>query len=96
MYLATGEDRLPVEAAHFQLSQAVTMVVHIDRRDDGRRVVSEVLEVAGFDGHVQLNSIASYDYPTDSWVTANRFGAVNARLLGRAGFDVRRLAGGAR
>ena len=50
LYLGTGEDRLPPEVAHHQLHQAVDFVVHLDRVPDGRRVVAEVIEVAGFDG----------------------------------------------
>jgi pilus assembly protein CpaF len=50
LYLGTGMDRLPPEVAHNQLRQAVDFVVHVDRIEGGRRVVVEVVEVAGFDG----------------------------------------------
>ena len=60
LYLGTGEDRLPIDAAHHQLSQAIDFVVHVDRGVDGRRYVSEVIEVAGFEnGRCTTNSIYS-------------------------------------
>ena len=65
LYLGTGEDRLPPEVAHHQLHQAVDFVVHLDRLPDGRRVVTEMLEVAGFDGRrCTTNTLAVRDPAT--------------------------------
>ena len=50
LFLGTGQEKIPIDAAHHQLSQAVDFLVHVDRGADGRRFVSEVVEVAGFDG----------------------------------------------
>jgi pilus assembly protein CpaF len=97
LYLGTGEDRLPPEVAHHQLHQAVDFVVHLDRLADGRRVVSEVLEVAGFDGRrCTTNTIAERD-PSGGEVTVlNRLEQHHRRALARAGFDDAVLGGGFR
>ena len=50
LYLGTGPDRLSMVTAHQQLSIAVDLIVHLAQLDDGRRVVTEIVEVAGFDG----------------------------------------------
>ena len=97
LYLGTGEDRLPPEVAHNQLRQALDFVVHVDRLGDGRRVVTEVVEVAGFDGsRCTLNTIAERDRTSGEWVTMNRLTARHADALGRVGFDATRLGGGFR
>jgi Flp pilus assembly CpaF family ATPase len=97
LYLGTGEDRLGPEVAHNQLRQALDLVVHLDRLPDGRRVVSEVVELAGFDGRrCTLNTIAERDRTSGEWVTMNRLTARHADTLCRAGFDPQRLGGGFR
>ncbi len=91
LYLATGEDRLPIDAAHNQLWQAVDFVVHLDRLPDGRRVVREIVEVAGYDnGHCTTNTIFEID---DSGIghTYQRLRPDHKVKLNRAGFDERRL-----
>jgi Flp pilus assembly CpaF family ATPase len=93
LYLATGEDRLPIDAAHNQLWQAVDFVVHLDRLPDGRRVVREIVEVAGYDnGHCTTNTIFEID---DLGVghTYQRLRPDHKVKLNRAGFDERRLGG---
>ena len=94
LYLGTGEDRLPIDAAHHQLSQAIDFVVHVDRWPDGRRFVSEVVEVAGFDnGRCTTNTIYT--------ARAARAGHTMQRLTHgctpsscrAAGFDVAELGG---
>ena len=96
LYLGTGEDRLPPEVAHSQLHQAVDFVVHLDRGSDGRRVLTEVVEVAGFDGQrCTTNTIATHS--DGSWpVTLRRLDARHVRLLSRAGFDDAQLGEGLR
>lgn len=97
LYLGTGEDRLPPDVAHNQLRQALDVVVHVDRLVDGRRVVAEVVEVAGFDGHrCTLNRIAERDRVGGGWTTMNRLTAAHADALARVGFDPHSLGGGFR
>ena len=97
LYLGTGEDRLPPEVAHNQLHQALDFVVHLDRLVDGRRVVTELLEVAGFDGRrCTTNTIAQRDPVSGETITMNRLGARHTSVLTRAGFDPGRLGGGFR
>ncbi len=97
LYLGTGEDRLPPDVAHNQLRQALDVVVHVDRLVDGRRVVAEMVEVAGFDGHrCTLNRIAERDRVGGGWTTMNRLTAAHADALARVGFDPHSLGGGFR
>lgn len=94
LYLGTGEDRLPIEVAHHQLSQAIDFVVHLDRGRDGRRFVSEIVEVAGFDGRATTNTIYTADRAGTDGHTMQRLTPAHARDLAVAGFDVDRLGGG--
>ena len=97
LYLGTGEDRLPPEVAHNQMHQAIDFVVHLDRLSDGRRVVSEVLEVSGFDGkRCTTNTIVERDPTTGEVVTMQRLEHRHAQTLRRAGFDDAMLGGGFR
>lgn len=87
LYLGTGEDRLPPEVAHSQLHQAIDFVVHLDRGTEGRRMVVEVIEVAGFDGkRCTTNTIAGVSDDGDP-MTLRRLEARHVRALGRVGFD---------
>jgi pilus assembly protein CpaF len=57
-YLAQGAEAVEFEIAALLISDAVDFFIHLDRDIDGRRVVSEVCEVAGWNGsEVQLNQI---------------------------------------
>jgi Flp pilus assembly CpaF family ATPase len=97
LYLGTGEDRLPPEVAHHQLHQAVDFVVHLDRLSDGRRVMAELLEVAGFDGRrCTTNTIATRDPSTGAFTTLNRLEQHHRDRLARADFDDAILGGGFR
>lgn len=97
LYLGTGEDRLPPEVAHNQLRQAIDFVVHLDRLRDGRRVVTEVLEVAGFDGQrCTTNTIIDRDPSSAETRSSNRLNDRHRDTLERAGFDANRLGGGFR
>lgn len=87
LYLGTGEDRLPPEVAHSQLHQAVDFVVHLDRGSDGRRVVTEVLEIAGFDGQRCTTNTIATQSDVGPAVTMRRLTERHVRLLARAGFD---------
>ncbi len=86
VYLGTGEDKLPITVAHHQLSMAVDFVVHVDRLPDGRRYVTEVIEVEGFDGNrCTINTLYRHDEPSPhgtSKMTDRR-----RRKLTAAGFD---------
>ena len=94
LYLGTGEDRLPVDVAHHQLSQAIDFVVHVDRGIDGQRFVSEVIEVAGFDeGRATTNVIYTASAPGEGH-TMQRLTQVHRTILEAAGFEPERLGGG--
>jgi pilus assembly protein CpaF len=96
LYLGTGEDRLPPEVAHNQLHQAIDFVVHLDRLPGGRRVVTEVMEVSGFDGRrCTTNSIMTRDEQGDV-ITMQRLEQRHVLMLRRAGFDDAALGGGFR
>ncbi len=93
LYLGTGEDRLPIEIAHHQLSLAVDLVVHLAQLADGRRVVTEVVQVAGFDGQrCSTNRLYRHE-PTTGMQGYARVSAPLAAKLTEAGFDVATLAG---
>jgi pilus assembly protein CpaF len=97
LYLGTGEDRLPPHVAHQQLSQAIDFVVHLDRLPNGRRVMTELIEVAGFDGsRCTTNTIAVLDRASGEFSTLNRLTDHHRQALQRAGFDASALGGGLR
>lgn len=94
LYLATGEDRLPIEVAHFQLSQAVDFLVHVDRGEGGHRYVSEVVEVAGYEsGRCSTNTVYAHDGTGDGH-TMRRLTQAHVERLAAAGFDANHLGGG--
>ena len=64
-------------------------------RVDGRRFVSEVVEVAGFDGErCTTNTIYRATTAGEAGHAMNRVTDAHARKLDRAGFDVARLGSG--
>jgi Flp pilus assembly CpaF family ATPase len=93
LYLGTGEDRLPIDVAHHQLSQAIDFVVHVDRGVGGKRFVSEIAEVAGYDaGRSTTNTI--YTATDGDGHTMQRLTQAHVARLAAAGFDVNALGGG--
>lgn len=91
VYLGTGVDKLPVTVAHQQLSLAVDFIVHVDRLPDGRRFVTEVAEVEGFDGQrCTINQVYVHDLETGPRGTGKMTDRRRARLA-RAGFDAAQL-----
>ena len=97
LFLGTGPDQIPIDAAHHQLSQAVDFFVHLDRGQDGRRFVSEVVEVAGFDGErCTTNTIYGAEIAGGPGRAMNRVTESHAYKLARAGFDVAKLGSGFR
>ena len=57
-YVAQGREAVEFSIAALLISDAVDLFVHLDRDREGRRVVSEVCEVAGWNGaEVQLNRL---------------------------------------
>ena len=57
-YVAQGREAVEFSIAALLISDAVDLFVHLDRDRQGRRVVAEVCEVAGWNGvEVQLNRI---------------------------------------
>ncbi len=60
MVLMAGMD-LPVSAIREYISNAINLVVHIDRLSDGRRKITSISEIAGIkDGIIQLKEIFSF------------------------------------
>ena len=93
LYLGTGEDRLPIDVAHHQLSQAIDFVVHVDRGVGGKRFVSEIAEVAGYDaGRSTTNTI--YTAEDGDGHTMQRLTQAHVTRLAAAGFDANALGGG--
>jgi Flp pilus assembly CpaF family ATPase len=91
LYLGTGVDRLPIDVAHQQLSLAVDFVVHLAQETDGRRAVTEVVQVAGFDGQrCAVNRIYRRHPAHGPEGFARLTDDMAARLL-RLGFDPRSL-----
>jgi pilus assembly protein CpaF len=92
LYLAPGGS--PHSEVAQPVAPAIDFVVHLDRLGDGRRVLAELIEVAGFDGRrCTTNLIASRDEhgrPT----TLRRLEQRHVRQLAAAGFDDALLAGG--
>jgi Flp pilus assembly CpaF family ATPase len=94
LFLGTGAEKIPIDAAHHQLSQAVDFFVHVDRGRDGKRYVSEVVELAGFDGQrCTTNTIYTADAANSAGHTMGRLTQPHADKLTRAGFDPARLGG---
>ena len=94
LYLGTGEDKLSLEAAHHELSQAIDFVVHVERGVNGRRYVSEVIEVAGYEnGRCTTNSVYSAEPSGVAGQSVQRLTRFHADKLTRAGFDIAELGG---
>jgi len=53
MVLMAGFD-LPLRAIREQVNAAIDIIVHLDRRPDGRRVVTSVTEIQGLEGDIIL------------------------------------------
>lgn len=47
---------IPLEAVRRQIASAIELIIHLERLSDGRRVVMEILEVAGFAGGEYLTN----------------------------------------
>lgn len=91
LFLGKGEDAMNREAAHDNLSQAIDFLVHVDRGNDGRRYVSEVVEVSGFDG-TQVTTNTIYEAGRDgAQQSMHRMSDQHVRKLRRVGFDPDRL-----
>ena len=59
--LAIGGFEVPVRVLRDYIASALHLVVHLARLPDGRRVVSEIVEVGDFDGDlIQLHTIHRY------------------------------------
>lgn len=90
LFLGKGEGAMAPSAAHNNLSMAVDFIVHVDRGVAGGRFVSEVVEVAGYDGtQVLTNSI--YRAESGDGQFTMRLTEPHVRKLQRAGFDPVRL-----
>lgn len=93
LYLGTGEDRLPIDVAHHQLSLAVDLVVHLAQVPEGRRYVTEVVQVSGFDGQRCATNRLYRVHPRTGPQGFARLSTELATKLIDAGFDVASLAG---
>jgi len=93
LFLGKGDESMSRENAHDNLAQALDFVVHVDRGTGGRRFVSEILEVAGFDGsHVTTNVVYRAGAVGEGH-TMHRMSDHHATKLSRGGFDANRLGG---
>ncbi|MGH9137366.1 MAG: CpaF family protein [Acidimicrobiales bacterium] len=60
MVLMAGFD-LPIRAVREQIASALDVIIHVDRRPDGRRVVTSLTEVQGLEGEtILLQEIFKY------------------------------------
>lgn len=92
LYLGTGEDRLPIDVAHHQLSLAVDFVIHLAKLSDGRRIATEVVQVSGFDGkRCATNRLYRVD-PVEGPQGFARLTTDMSDTLAQAGFDPTCLA----
>lgn len=92
LLLSTGMESMSIDKARFQLSRAVDFVVHVDRGDGGGRFVSEVLEVAGFEGdQILTNQVFESTGPGE--VTVMNRVIARERKMRRGGFDPNLLVG---
>lgn len=93
LFLGKGEESMSRENAHDNLAQALDFVIHVDRGTDGRRFVSEILEVSGFDGsHVTTNVV--YEAGSQgAGHTMHRMSDAHTKKLLRGGFDAARFGG---
>lgn len=92
LLLSMGSEAMTLEKARYQLSRAVDFVVHVDRGTGGARFVTEVLEVANFEGdQVLTNPLFASSAP--GVVDLVRAPQSRARKLQRGGFDVGRVVG---
>lgn len=92
LFLGKGDGAMAPAAAHNNLSMAVDFVVHVDRGTAGGRFVSEVVEIAGFDGSQVLTNTVYRAEDGDARFTM-RLTDPHVRKLQRAGFDPARLGG---
>jgi len=62
MVLMAGFD-LPVKAIREQITQALHLIMHVDRLPDGRRVVTALTEVQGLEGEtILLQDVFGFRY----------------------------------
>ncbi|MGB3733312.1 MAG: ATPase, T2SS/T4P/T4SS family, partial [Ilumatobacter sp.] len=93
LFLGKGQESMSRENAHDNLAQALDFVIHVDRGRDGRRFVSEILEVSGFDGsHVTTNLVYTAGARGEGH-TMHRMSETHAQKLMRGGFDAARFGG---
>lgn len=62
--LAMGGFGVPVAILRGYMGSVIDLIVHLSRLPDGRRVVSEVVEVAGVDdatGEIRISMLHNYD-----------------------------------
>lgn len=91
LFLGKGDSAMSRESAHDNLSQALDFVIQCDRGVNGARFVSEVIEVAGFDG-TQVTTNTIYQAGRDGVAhSMHRISEAHCRKLSRAGFDAGRL-----
>ncbi|MFK8025148.1 MAG: CpaF family protein [Ilumatobacter sp.] len=93
LFLGKGDQSMSRENAHDNLAQALDFVVHVSRGRNGRRFVSEILEVAGFDGS-QVTTNVVYQAESEGHGHAlHRMSDAHAAKLRRGGFEAERLGG---
>jgi pilus assembly protein CpaF len=78
----------PLAAVRDHLRSSIDVVVHVGRRGDGRRVITEIAEVAEVGDAIDLHDTTSHDTATPDTPTPTR------PLAGRGGISLRHLAHG--
>jgi pilus assembly protein CpaF len=60
LYLLSGYD-LPIKALRYQVSSAVDFIIQIRRDKDGKRIVSQVTEIANMEGDkILMQDVGAY------------------------------------
>ncbi len=91
LYLGMGDEQMGASIAQMQLSLAIDFVVHVKRNSaTGRRSISEIIQVAGFD-HERCTVNTLYRERPDGPVGANVFTEEMAERLEAVGFDPRQF-----
>lgn len=71
LYFMNKDTKFSTQAIEMQMSEAVQLVVQIQRLFDGSRKITQITEVSGLteDGHVKLNDIFVYNKSSGSFET---------------------------
>jgi pilus assembly protein CpaF len=90
LMLAMSESQLSLSVAHNLISEGVDLIVHVAKNPaDGVRAITEVIEVAGFDGEqAAVNQIYRASSSQFGYAQASPFTEPLAQRLQAAGLDL--------